>query len=363
MTQSLKVIEVDSSGASLTINPANLLVPQIVWLTPLGGSPISFAAPWAIQFTTDPDMGNQTIFRWKGGDFDLNGQTFTIQGISITQEQLNTNGQLDIITVDTSGTNNIVYTANISDDESIPGTALVIDSVPLNRLTGMTSAQIVLADSSNVPTATTVSGDATIDDSGVVTIANEAVTNAKLADLASGFIKVGNGSNRPADVQMTGDVTMTNAGVTTIADGAVTPEKLSFSTGLLAVQNITLSSAEILALNSTPKLIIPAPGVGNAIIIQNAVLECTYVSAAYATNTNVLIYTDTATLPQAGGDVLDFSGSRAVKLDQYTNVWGAADTQVISNKGLYITVSGGNPTAGDGTAVLTVWYLILPTNA
>lgn len=359
MTQGLLVIEVDSSGASVTIDPAEYIVPQVVWLTPLGGSPISFAAPWAIQFASDPDMGNQTIFRWKANDFDLNGQTMTVQGISLTQEQLNTNGQLDVITVDTSGTNNIVYTANISDDESIPGTALVIDSTPLNRLTGMTSAQIVLADSSNVPTATTVSGDATIDDSGVVTIANEAVTNAKLADLASGFIKVGNGSNRPADVQMSGDATMDNTGAVTIADGVITPQKLSFTTGVIAVAQVTLSSAEILALNGTPIKVIDAPGVGSSIVVISALFDYTYVSSAYATNVTLQVYTDTATAPQAAAVILDSTTSRQVRLSLSTGSIGASDTMVIENKALYVTVPTGNPTAGDGTGVLTVWFLTI----
>lgn len=57
--------------------------------------------------------------------------------------------------------------------------------------------------------------------------ASAAIAYSKLAALNSAQILVGNGSNVPTAVSVTGDVTISNAGVTTIAAGAVTAAKLS----------------------------------------------------------------------------------------------------------------------------------------
>lgn len=360
MTKSIRIVEVDPSGATLTIDPADILVPEIVWLKPLGGSPITISASFSISFTTDPDMGNETTFVWFGADFTLDPLvTFQIQSQSITQTMLDANGAFTIKTVDDAGLNQFIYTPNINTTEAIDGTSIKIDTLPLNRLTGMTAAQIVLADSGNTPTATTVSGDVTISDAGVVTIAAEAVTNAKSADLASGYIKVGNGSNRPADVQMTGDVTMDNAGVTTIADGVVTPAKLSFTTGVPVVAQVSISSASLLTGNTTPIVIVPAIG-GATIVPIQAVFSYVDNGVAYTTNVSIALKHDTAT---------SYIATLANALDKtvsYTSQFlfvgvdtGATDTQLVQGQDLVLQVQTGDPAAGDGTATVTVYYVIL----
>lgn len=49
----------------------------------------------------------------------------------------------------------------------------------------------------------------------------------------------------------------------------------------LQAADVTVSSAELLALNATPKTIIPAPAAGTALIFEGAVLYMPYNSAAY----------------------------------------------------------------------------------
>ena len=76
-----------------------------------------------------------------------------------------------------------------------------------------------------------------------------AIAYSKLAALNSAQILVGNGSNVPTAVSVTGDVTISNAGVTAIAAGAVvtadvanaaiTPAKLSQPYTLATAQNST----------------------------------------------------------------------------------------------------------------------------
>ena len=76
-----------------------------------------------------------------------------------------------------------------------------------------------------------------------------AIAYSKLAALNSAQILVGNGSNVPTAVSVTGDVTISNAGVTAIAagsvvtadvaDAAITPAKLSQPYTLATAQNST----------------------------------------------------------------------------------------------------------------------------
>jgi hypothetical protein len=85
-----------------------------------------------------------------------------------------------------------------------------------------------------------MSGDATIDDVGAFTIANDAVSNAKLANIAQGSVKVGGGSNAPTDldaktsgrilvgdgtdivsVAVSGDVTLASNGAVTIGNDKI----------------------------------------------------------------------------------------------------------------------------------------------
>ena len=123
-------------------------------------------------------------------------------------------------------------------------------------LPGLTSTNIWVGNGSNAATAVTMSGDATLSNEGALTIANNAVTNAKMADdavgiaelsatgtpsaitylrgdntwatvstglptLTSANIWVGNGSNAATAVTMSGDATLSNAGVLTIGSNAV----------------------------------------------------------------------------------------------------------------------------------------------
>ena len=90
-----------------------------------------------------------------------------------------------------------------------------------SKLATIAAGQVLLGNASNVPTPTTISGDATLSNLGVVVIANNAVTSAKLANANVTTAKI-------ADGAITTDK-LANANVTTakIADGAITTGKLA----------------------------------------------------------------------------------------------------------------------------------------
>ena len=131
------------------------------------------------------------------------------------------------------------------------------------------------------------------------------------------------------------------------------------ATGYLV--KVELTSAQILALNSAPVLAVAAPGAGKAIVVN----ECyggikTYVSAAYAKFTNIDVWTDTANLPQFTG--ISFLASTTAFLCKFfsnNSFVYSGDTQIIANKGLYITNITGDPETGDSDFVVYIDYKIV----
>lgn len=77
---------------------------------------------------------------------------------------------------------NISGTLVTSGDTGTVTNTMLAGSIALTKLANLTSGQLVVGNGSNVPTAVAMSGDATLASTGALTIANDAVTAAKLAD-------------------------------------------------------------------------------------------------------------------------------------------------------------------------------------
>ena len=77
---------------------------------------------------------------------------------------------------------NVTGTVITTGDSGTVSNTMLAGSIALTKLANLTSAQLIVGNGSNVPTAVTMSGDATLANTGALTIANDAVTAAKLAD-------------------------------------------------------------------------------------------------------------------------------------------------------------------------------------
>lgn len=95
------------------------------------------------------------------------------------------------------------------------------------KLSALASGSLLVGNASAVATAVNVSGDATLSNTGALTISNGAITGAKMATLNSGNILVGNVSNVATSVPVIGDATLSNTGALTISNGAVTGAKMA----------------------------------------------------------------------------------------------------------------------------------------
>lgn len=123
---------------------------------------------------------------------------------------------------DVTGT--VVTTGDIG---SVSNTMLA-GSIAFTKLATLTSGNILVGNASNQAASVAVSGDITISNTGVAAIAGNSIVDAdintsagiafsKLAALTSGNILVGNASNQAASVALSGDATISNTGVLTLA--------------------------------------------------------------------------------------------------------------------------------------------------
>lgn len=114
------------------------------------------------------------------------GQTYTS---SIRTDTLTANRA--IVFPDTHGT--IVTTSGTS----VVSNNMLAGGIALSKLAAVSSGNVILGNSSNVATATALSGDVTIDATGVVSIASNAIVNADINPNAKIAVsKLGNGSAR-----------------------------------------------------------------------------------------------------------------------------------------------------------------------
>jgi hypothetical protein len=144
------------------------------------------------------------------------GYTYTdTSGANYTVNHSNLNSLIGSATINTG----VITTAKLDDGSVTNAKVDAAAGITFTKLASLTSGTILLGSSGNVATSTAVSGDVTITNAGVVTIANDAVTTAKVLDANITTAKLA-------------DSTGASDGVTAakLATGAVTPAKLEAGT-------------------------------------------------------------------------------------------------------------------------------------
>jgi hypothetical protein len=121
---------------------------------------------------------------------------------------------------------------------------------------------------------------------------------------------------------------------------------------------LTIATADVLQLNTTPIEIVAAPGAGYAIEVISASMKMVYVSATYATNTSLELITAGATNSQAS-TVIKNSASTIRRFADATTLASATATQLVENAALNVTVASGDPTAGDSDITVYCTYRII----
>lgn len=168
-----------------------------------------------------------------------------------------------------------ITSAKIEDGTIVNADISTTAAIALSKLASGTAAQVVVHNGSGVPTATTVTGDVTLNSSGVTAITADSIVNADinssasiaysklnlatsitnsdiatsaaiaLSKLASGTaaqVIVHNGSGVPTATSVTGDVTISASGVTAISSDTIVNSDIN-SSAAIAYSKLNLSTS------------------------------------------------------------------------------------------------------------------------
>lgn len=124
---------------------------------------------------------------------------------------------------------------------------------------------------------------------------------------------------------------------------------------------VELSSAQILALNTTPITIVSAQGANTFITLVSPVtLVYNFGTIAYATNVNVNLRYAVGTVLTNFVNILNQPDSRIVQINSGLTGGPIVQTDTV-NQGIVVTETAGDPTAGDGTVIIEFSYRVITT--
>lgn len=149
------------------------------------------------------------------------------------------------------------------------------------------------------------------------------------------------------------------------AGGASAPAFRALVAQDLPFTSTTLTSPQILALLGTPITLVPAPGVGFTIVPTMIVVKYFGGTVAYTDAGGAVTFSNgsmSAALPSNAIFLVTVTPNRRIQ----TFPWpGATDTAANppsdDNAALTISKITNNFAAGNGTATILVWYLVVPT--
>ena len=141
------------------------------------------------------------------------------------------------------------------------------------------------------------------------------------------------------------------------ADGVLWSRDDNGVTCLGGSASLTISSADVLQLNSTPLTIVN--GISGMVIVPiSAILKSTYNSATYATNLGIFLrHTGSSSPITENSNKLGFTSNI---INQFTLRNDTDEDQLISGANLEVFVDSGNPTAGDSDITVFVNYRLIP---
>lgn len=128
--------------------------------------------------------------------------------------------------------------------------------------------------------------------------------------------------------------------------------------GIAQRVTVTLTSAQILALFTTPVTVVGAPGANKYISVDEVLVRAPLAGAtAYAGANAVEVRYSNGAGVKATGDIAAATLNSVT--GQVDKTVGAATTALVVNAPLVVAVPVANPTAGTGTVVLDVLYRVV----
>jgi hypothetical protein len=189
--------------------------------------------------------------------------------------------------------------------------------------------------------------------------------NARPRSTTSGLLI---GENSSAYIGFNGAARVRQQAATVSADQVLQNYGFKATGQDYSVQHATISvtAAEIIAMYTTPKLLIAAQGAGKSIVVTRAAFTITRTSTAF-TGGGVVILQYAATANGAGTQSCDSTIAATVVTGAAGTAISVRNGAVISdsaaattqNVGLYLSNATAVFAAGTGTATVDVWYVVL----
>lgn len=190
----------------------------------------------------------------------LNFTTDPIDGITPTANQtLYVKAGGGLTTVKPTGTNliqNIGKVGKVSGGNA--GSFIVSAIMRTNDLPNIATGKIWIGNTDSVPTAQTMSGDATISTSGVITVANDAVTYAKIQNVSATnklLGRVSTGAGDIEEIELSSDSTLGGASPSNSIVSGQSAVKSYVDTTVGTKQDTLVSGTNIVTINSSSILV------------------------------------------------------------------------------------------------------------
>lgn len=129
------------------------------------------------------------------------------------------------------------------------------------------------------------------------------------------------------------------------------------ATGMQVAQ-VTLTAANIIAMNATPVQILAAPGAGKVIVVDKIFFQMKPTATQFTSGGVVtVVYDGTAVNPTTGSIAAANINSASAKYFLFPPYVAASlDLSTVANLGLKITNATAAFATGTGTAIVTIWY-------
>ena len=220
-----------------------------------------------------------------------------------------------------------------------------------SKLASTTAGYILLGNSSGVVTGTAISGDISVDSSGVTSIAagaivdadvsaSAAIAHSKLDSITAGSVLLGNGSNVPTATAISGDISIDSSGVVALTAGSIVDADVNAGAAI-AYSKLDLAGSVDLTSDVTGTLPIANGGTGQT--TANAALN--------------------ALLPDQTG-----KSGNVLATDGTDTAWAAALTSTLtdgyifvgnaSNEAAGVAVSGDISLSNAGVASITAGAIV-----
>ncbi|MEK7704953.1 MAG: hypothetical protein AAB426_08340 [Myxococcota bacterium] len=296
--------------------------------------------------STQTGLGKVDL-EWDETTRTLKVKVESITVLELTRSQLTVNGTLSGATVDAD---------DLEFASEARGDVIRRGATNWERHSAKASGQILVGDGTDVASVA-VSGDATLASTGALTVADVTVGSDAAGDLlyktsATALTRLAKGS----------------AGHILQSDGSIPSWGLALAANLdpplTKYVKVAVSSAELLAINATPKTIVAAPGAGYTTVIHKVLLVLNYNSAAYANNGVLGLYETNAAGALLTG-TLTLASFLAQVADTQRELHPTAASATtgltrLDNKAVVLTQATGESITGNSPVDVHCWYSTVP---